>query len=231
MKSIKNEYDPEKTIIGFNVPINADDITIIKKKLNTICIISVEKARGTGFFCKIYVNFKLKNALFTNNHILGENLIKIGNKINIIYNESYKQIEITKNRFICTNPELDYTCIEILPEDGFHNFLQVEREINTPNPFKTYKNDKLVILQNPHMNSPDFEFGKIKKFSKKDNLIYYSIPTLPGSSGSPVLCFNRNLNIIAIHCGSPNDENLKLECNVGIFFKTILDDIEMQYKK
>lgn len=230
MESDQYEYYPEKTLIGFNVPINADDLNIIKKKLKTVCAISIGNIKATGFFCKINIYAKTKNVLFTNNHVLDENLIQIGQKINILYNESNKEIEITKNRFICTNSELDYTCIEILTEDNIHDFLQVDREIHTFNPFKTYQNDKIVIIQYPHSDTPEFEFGKIKKYSKKTNLIYYSIPTLSGSSGSPVLSFNRNLNVIAIHCGSPKDEKLKSTLNVGIFFESILDDIEKQYK-
>lgn len=223
------KYEPEKTLIGFNVPINSNEINIIKKKLNTICIIIKEDERGSGFFCKFNINGIAKNALFTNNHILDENLIKIGSKINIYYNNSYKCIEITNNRFAFTDKDLDYTCIEILPEDDFHHFLHVEREINTFSPFTTYRNDKIVIIQYPHIISPDFEFGKIKQYTKKNGYLFYSIPTLPGSSGSPILNFNKNLDVIGIHAGSPKDGSS--EVNIGIFFKLILDDIEKQFKK
>ena len=222
------EYNPEKSLIGINVPINYKEINMIKKKLNTICIIFVDKKQlGTGFFCKIEIKGITKNVLFTNNHVLDENLIKIGSKINIYCNESYKNIEITKNRFTCTDKEIDYTCIEILPEDEYYNFLKVENNINTLSPFKTYKNDKIVIIQYPHEYCPDFGFGKIEKYCKKSNLLYYSIPTIPGSSGSPILSYNRNLDVIGIHCGSPKDSKT---VNIGKFLKEILDDIEKKYK-
>jgi hypothetical protein len=218
------EYIPEKTLIGFNVPMNSNEINIAKKKLNTICIIFVDKEqKGTGFFCRIDIKGRTKKVLFTNNHVLDENLIKIGSKINIFYNNSYKNIEITKNRFTCTDKYIDYTCIEILPEDDFSNFLKVDSDIQTFSPFKTYKNDKIVIIQYPHIFSPDFGFGKIEKYCKKSNLLFYSIPTISGSSGSPILSFNRNLDVIGIHCGSPKDS---LTTNVGKFLKEILDDIE-----
>ena len=42
-------------------------------------------------------------ALLTNNHILNEDKIKLGSKIEIEHNNEKKVIEITKNRFTCTN--------------------------------------------------------------------------------------------------------------------------------
>ena len=82
----------------------------------------IKKGKGSGFFCEIN-NFPIKYALFTNNHVLNENDIKIGNIINIEYynKSSYinKKIKINEKRRVFTNKELDYTCIEINESDGY----------------------------------------------------------------------------------------------------------------
>ena len=79
--------------------------------------VSNEKKEGIGFFCKIN-NFPIKYALLTNNHILNEYNLEIGNTINIEYYEDSKnkniKIEINDKRRVYTNKELDYTFIEIM---------------------------------------------------------------------------------------------------------------------
>ena len=61
--------------------------------------------------------------------------------------------------------------------------------------------------------------------------MYYNISTLPGASGSPILNSNRNLSVIGIHCGSVNKGELKDKCNRGIYFQSILNDIQNNFKK
>ena len=75
---------------------------------------------GTGFFCKIPFNNNknIIKVLFTNNHILKEESLKIGKIIHIIYKGEHKTIEITKDRLVFTDSRdykigLDYSCIEI----------------------------------------------------------------------------------------------------------------------
>ena len=67
------------------------------------------KGIGSGFFCKKNINFPIKYALFTNNHILNETNLEIGKKIKFeyleltkyllssSYNITKKQIEIKEN--------------------------------------------------------------------------------------------------------------------------------------
>ena len=65
------------------------------------------------------------------------------------------------------------------------------------------------------------EFGRIEEF--QNSLIVHSIPTSKGSSGSPLILINRDLELIGIHIGSMNNEKL----NHGICFIDILNNFEL----
>ena len=87
---------------------------------------------GTGFFCKIPFNNNknIIKVLFTNNHILKEESLKIGKIIHIIYKGEHKTIEITKDRLVFTDSRdykigLDYSCIEIFDSDGIEDFYEI----------------------------------------------------------------------------------------------------------
>ena len=92
-------------------PILVENIQRYLSKVNASCKLITGSV--SGFFCKInFENFS-KIFLFTNNHILNENLIKPNSEIQIKYKNEIKVIKMN-NRFSCTNEELDYTCIEYL---------------------------------------------------------------------------------------------------------------------
>jgi len=84
--------------------------------------------------------------LFTNNHVLDESKIKIDSNIKI---KDKDDIKITNNRFVCTNEELDYTCIEIFDNENFKDYFIIDPDINCDNPFEEYKDDSIVIMQCP----------------------------------------------------------------------------------
>ena len=141
-----------------------------------------EKKKGSAFFCKLN-NFPIKYALFTNNHILDESNIEIGNKIkfeclkfqksffNSSYNSIKKEIEITDKRRVYTSKELDYTCIELFESDGIKDYFEIDPKI-----FKydnnILKNNDIFILQFPKGNDISFSNGKI--ISLKDNIIIHN---------------------------------------------------------
>ena len=212
-----NDYMPEKNQVS--APISIKNINRYLKKKDAIC--KLITGSGTGFICQIKKKDKTMKLLFTNNHVLDESKLKIGTKIQYLYKDKKKTIEITNKRFICTNKELDYTCIEIFDNDDFDNYFIIDSEINCDNPYEEYKDDKLLIMQCPGKEDVSIAEGNIVEI--KNNLkIIHSVPTEPGSSGSPIILSTRNLNIIGIHCGSLKNK----EHNRGIYFKSILDDIE-----
>ena len=77
-------YIPEKEIQNMpkSIPIEVMEILIPKAKSN-ICKIECNNGGcGTGFFCNIPFGWNIMKVLITNNHVLTNNDILIGKKIN-----------------------------------------------------------------------------------------------------------------------------------------------------
>ena len=159
----------------------------------------------------------------TNNHVIDNQSMKINSKIEFEHNNSIKYIEIKDKRFFCTNELLDYTCIQIFPNENINDYFEIDEKSNVENLFEEYKDDLCVIIQYPGLKDPTFDEGNIKKISNE--VLFYSIATDEGSSGSPISLSTRNLKIIGMHCGYAPD----LKLNRGILIKYILDDIQKQY--
>ena len=67
----------------------------------------IKDSIGTGFFLEINDdNIPFKKALFTNNHVLNENSIKMYKEIIFEYCKNIKKIKITENRKVFTNNEI-----------------------------------------------------------------------------------------------------------------------------
>ena len=124
----ENELNIKKEgkIEGHGKPITKEKILNLFKMEESMCRIEFERIENnkqkaghvSGFFCEIEENYPIKYALFTNNHILNESNLEIGNTIKFkyfeksIFNSPYiteKNITITNNRRTFTNKELDYT--------------------------------------------------------------------------------------------------------------------------
>ena len=189
-----------------------------KKKISATCKI-LSGNEGSGFFCEIKVNNKLMKVLFTNNHVINN----LNSDIKIEHNRKKKIIKLN-NRFKYTNEELDYTCIEILEEDGFNNYFKIDKNINNNNPYEEYKYDEFVMIQYPGGDDVSFAEGYINDIIDKN--ILYTMNTEGGSSGSPLILDTRNLKIIGIHYSRTNNDEKK-----AIFMKYIINDIEKQLKK
>ena len=186
--------------------------------MNATCKI-LSGNEGSGFFCEIKVNNRLMKVLFTNYHVINN----LNSDIKIEHNKEKKIIKLSENRFKCTNEELDYTCIEILKEDGFNNYFKIDKNININNPYEEYKYDDYVMIQYPGGDDVSFAQGYINNI--KDYNIIYTMKTEYGSSGSPLILDTRNLKIIGIHYqkSSKNNDEKK-----AIFIKYIIQDIEKQ---
>ena len=181
---------------------------------------------GSGFFCKIPYNNKIINILFTNHHIINENLLIIGKKIRLYYKGEYKEIEITKNRLFFTdsrdyNEGLDYTAIQILKEDGFNDNNFFEKDNSN---LSNYSGMSICILQYPNGNQLELQTGYIKDLNNYE--IFHSANTLPGSSGSPIICLNKKYNVIGIH----RRYDKKNQLNMGSYMNDILKHISSQLK-
>ena len=210
----------------------------------SMCKISYEtidgkKGKGSGFFCEIDIKFPFKYALFTNNHVLNELNIEIGNTIyfeclelkNSLFKSSYitieKEIKITNRRRVFTNKELDYTCIELLESDKILDYFKIEPKLFKYDKNKFKEND-IFILQFPNGNDLSFSYGKL--LALKDNKIIHNASTDKGSSGSPIIRRSKENNIIGLHYGGIKKKN-DYKFNLATLFDSILDDIKDQYYK
>ena len=162
--------------------------------------------------------------LLTCNHVLTENLIKNNSIITFKHQDTIKNLTINEKRFVCTNEDLDYTCIQILNEDNLDDYFKIDTNINQ-DPKEIYKNELFAIYQCPEGNDVSLSEGKIEEF-KSNGVIWHNISTYGGSSGGPLI-LSKNLNVVGIHRGG----NSTKELNNAIFIKNVLDDINQKLSK
>ena len=209
-----------------STPTPMNNIRRYQKKEDAICKLISDSGTplGTGFFCQTTIKYKTIKFLFTCNHVLDKLKIQIGSIIQLKHKGTIKIIEITKNRFVYTNEELDYTCIEIFDNENFDKYFKIDPNINCDNPFEEYKDDSFVIMQCPGNKDVLVTEGKIEEIKNNKNIIH-SLSTDDGSSGSHITLSIRNLNIIGIHQAKFKDNNK------GVYLKCVLEDLEKQYLK
>ena len=210
----------EKKIIGNSLPISYEKLKYFlefSQNCMTKIINYAENTTGTGFFIKI--NLKefsdiQRPFLMTNNHVINEEYLESNNKLYIKINGKEKILDL-KNRIKLTDKSNDFTIIELKTYDKIYNFFEVSPNIMENNSQNNLKDANIILPQFPGEKELSIGFGSILKI--EDNIIYHSISTEYGSSGSPILLEN-NLKIIGIH----NKRDLELNENKGIFMKNIL---------
>ena len=134
------EYYPRK--VTKPKPISFNNLKRYLKKEDAAC--KLITGNGTGFFCELQLQNNTMKVLLTCNHILTEELIKNNSIITLKHQNKNKQIRINEKRFVCANKELDYTCIQILNEDNFNDYFQIDTNIN--NNLNEICNDELVAI-------------------------------------------------------------------------------------
>ena len=228
----------EKIIIGQGNPIKKSEINELFKLENSVCTIhyerfdennKIEQGSGSGFFCNLKINFPdfpLKYCIFTNNHVLNDSNLKIGQIINLNYLKDNKmfqnKIQITEKRKILTHENLDYSCIELFESDNIDNFLEIDPNIYNYTK-KSLNNINLYILHY-FENEISFSYGKVIGIieDKEEVRIMHNASTLPGSSGSPIIRRGTNNYVIGLHVGSKE----KKKFNLYTPFNLILNDIK-----
>ena len=182
------------------------------------CVCKIISGKGgSGFFCKLNINeFSdiQRPFLMTNNHVLEQNFINSESNL-IIKIKNKEKILNLNNRIKLTDPEKDFTIIEIKSYDKIYDFLEVCPNVMQDNYRENLVKTEIAIPQFPE-NELSISFGVI--MSQNNNDIYYNASTDSGSSGSPILLLN-NLQIIGIHKQRQTTVNL----NGGTFIKDILE--------
>ena len=217
----------EKYINDSPIPLSIkgmEDILVQMKKC--VCKIKKGNQTGTGFFAKIPYEFKFKIVLITNNHILNENDLKIGNVIKISINneKEYKNIKIDDHRIVFTDKKNDITIIEIGEKDNINNFLEIDERYNQKYIEDRFRNESLYILNYPKGNNIVVSFGLLKSIKDYNN-IYHLCSTENGSSGSPIISL-KSFKLIGVHIGGCKND----DCNIGLFIKYAIDEFIKKIK-
>ena len=183
-----------------------------------MCLIEEEqenlKVLGNCFFLELDDKaIPFSKCLLTCNHILRG--IEVGKLIHLEYQSKIKIIKITSNRRAYTNKELDYTLIEIKPEDEIKQFFKINSKLN----FELL-HQEIFVLQYDKDRELGFSSGKI--LSIKKDIILHSCPTQPGSAGSPLILRSDELCVIGFHLGKYRNEKF----NVANLITSIINDIK-----
>ena len=176
---------------------------ILQQMKKCVCNIYTNNGSiGTGFFTKIPFNSNLLPVLITNNHVLGEEDIKINKKIVFAINneEEIKSFIIDENRKKYTNEEFDVTIIEIYEnKDNIKDFLEFDDQIkNIKYLNNLYNNESIYLLHYPEKKNICVSYGQPPQLL--DKKINHKCSTQDGSSGGPILILN-NQKVIGIHYG------------------------------
>ena len=217
-KEFENETD-EGIILELDMGDNLEIEEEERKKLlklgkYTTCKIITEEGFGSGFFCKIPFQNSTLKVLFTNHHVLKRKDIIPGKIIRFAINNEMNTIKITNNRKTWSNMTLDFTCIEIFDEDNIKHFYEIEyKDYDDPN--KYYNNVDCAVIQFPNAGPIKLKAGHLLKIKK--NIIFHSVSTDHGSSGSPIILLLSKFKVVGIHTGH-NDIT-----NQGIYIKHVVD--------
>ena len=213
-----------------SVSIEQNEIILDQMK-NSVCKIHLGTKNGTGFFIQVTYNNQIFRLLITNNHVLNDKDIEIGNILSISLNNRkiIKEIKFDSNRNIYTNEEKDITIIEIKDKDNINNnFLLLDDALinNDLNNYNTlYQNESVYILN--YQKNNDYiltSYGKLKNV--EEDKIIHKCNTDYGSSGAPILLLKNN-KVIGYHYGGIDKKN----CNFGGLLKeTLLECINKENK-
>ena len=108
-----------------------------------------------------------------------------------------------KERFIKCNKEMDFTIVEIKPEDKIKDKYFLLPTLNDID----YINKDIYIVQYPEGKNLSYSQGKIKTIDNYE--LSYDASTKSGSSGSPILLKNTT-EVIGIHKQGSNYKKRKL---------------------
>ena len=149
-------------------------------------------------------NYSLK-VLITNIHVLNEDDLKPGKKINFSMNndEEIYEIEIDKERKIYTSQKYDISIIEMRVGDKVKADSFFEIDDNIFNPEYNFKNKTIYLLHYPKGKEMYFSQGSIKKVGEGYE-IQHLCDSDNGSSGGPLIN-SIDYKVIGIHKGASKE--------------------------
>ena len=209
-------FIPEKEIKNapISIPLKSFPLITNQSENNILKIVNKNNEKGTGFFCLIPFPDKLHplSTLITNNHVLDENDIEIGNTLKFSSENTAYQILIDNERKCYTNEDYDTTIIEIKNEDknvNTNKFLEIDDDIFNNNANEIFRKASIYIMHYPSGDQNKISFGVNKGISIDNINILHQTRTLAGSSGGPIMNLI-NYKVIGIHKGAEVHKDLNL---------------------
>ena len=208
---MEEDYIKEKELSNLPKEIGTKELIVLLDLVKkNICKINCKDgSHGTGFFCLIPMGWgNFLTALMTNNHVLEENDIKPGKKINFTIDNDNKELSIIidNTRKTYTNESYDVTIIEIKEEEEIEekSFFNLDNQIFKENAIEIFKNCQIFLLHYPKGEEAKISPGIIKNITEDEEkkTIQHLCSTSGGSSGCPIINKN-NYQVIGIHKGTP----------------------------
>jgi len=200
---------------------------------NCICKIKLDNGKvGIGFFCLIPFPNQLNPlpVLITCNHVLNEQDIIEGAKLNFSLNDEkiQKSITVNNSRKKFTDYGKDITFIEIKQEDDIkdESFLAIDENMLEDDYKQIYINNKVYMIHYEKGEEVKYSLGEIEYIDEDNYTIKHNCNTLEGSSGGPIINLN-NFNVIGVHKGYTHNFNLGtlLKIPINDFYKLFKDKI------
>ena len=193
---------------------------------NCVCKIKLDDGTiGTGFFCLVpFPNkFNPLPVLITCNHVLNEQNILEGSKINFSLNDEKikKSITINNSRITFTDDKKDITFIEIMPEDGIKDksLLPIDENFLEDDFKQIYENCDVFMIHYEKGEVVKHSLGEIKYINDDNYTINHTCNTETGSSGGPIIHLF-NFNVMGVHKGF----NKTFKLGIGTLLKIPIED-------
>ncbi len=233
IKKIEENKNIKKQCIIGSPNLVPDEIVNILRECVARIEIKNENKIFTGFFIKMHLKKSIYKFLLTCNHSIPQQTIDSKIKIAIYYGlkneEIKKKIELdTEQRFIKTYEELDVTVIEIKEEDGISEYRYLSPDLNYKNGLQHYLNAEVYTAGYPnvqiHKKDKHYSAGKIRSINEEDFIFGHTCDTKEGSSGCPIINYDRL--VIGIHFGG----DIENKINYATFIYKIIDELLLEEK-
>ncbi|KAL6632930.1 ankyrin, partial [Neocallimastix sp. 'constans'] len=184
-----------------------------KDKERSICLIKVKEGYGTGSFIEIPIPSREDpmRGLMTNNHVINENCLKLGESFEIYKSSEDNnpiQIKINDKNFVFTSELIDVSFIELSDE----SIEKINPFFLMPSNTNARENESIEILQYSEKELYTAH-GNIKEIHSFN--FYHKISTYFGSSGSPLL--NGKYEVVGVHKSGIKNKNV----NVAVKYSEI----------
>ena len=197
-------------------------ISIMNKALKSICKITVKTNKGIIFGNGFFMNIdNSKRYLITSNHIISQKVIYDEILIEI-HNHKIMKLNMNNREIKYFASPKDITIIEIKNTDEIYNdinFLDYDNVCLTKG-YNIYNNVGVFSIFYSPEDGEVCSSGHIIKIN--DYEFEHDISTDIGSTGSPIILYNTNINSIKV-IGMHKPRNYKEKINLGTFIGEIFN--------